>query len=160
MEKGPEEVPAGATSSEPAGGAPEAQQQFAGFWIRLVALLVDEVLLNVVSTVLFSAAGLGGLPWPPQSPLNVYNLVGLLLSLAYYGGFWTWRGQTPGKMLVGVKIVKTNGSPLGLSDSVIRYVGYIVSSITLGLGYLWVAFDQRKQGFHDKIASTYVIKQR
>lgn len=158
MEKGPEHQ----TLSSPetgTGQAPEAQPHFAGFWIRLVAFLVDEVLLNVASTIIRYAAGLG-LPWGQATPLDAFNVIGLLLDLAYYGGFWTWRGQTPGLMLVGIKIVKTDGSPLGLGDSLIRYVGYIVSGITLGLGFLWIAFDRRKQGFHDKIASTYVVKQR
>ncbi len=135
----------------------EAEVRYAGFWIRLVAFIVDAILVQIVGTLAMRGAGL-------QQPLDGslmptrYYVLSLAIDLVYYTGFWAWRGQTPGKMLLGLKIVKANGSNLGIGDSIIRYVGYLVSWITIGIGYLWIAFDHHKQGFHDKMASTYVIR--
>jgi uncharacterized RDD family membrane protein YckC len=88
----------------------------------------------------------------------VSNLVSTLITIAYYVVFWTWRGQTPGKMAAGVKVIRTDGSNITLGYALLRYLGYIVSGIMLGIGFLWIAFDPRKQGIHDKIADTYVVK--
>lgn len=73
-------------------------------------------------------------------------------------GFWTWRQATPGKMAIKSKIVDaiTGGKPT-LKQWILRYIGYYVSLIPFGLGYFWVAFDKRKQGWHDKIAGTLVV---
>ena len=74
-------------------------------------------------------------------------------------GFWTWRQATPGKMAIRVKIVDaTTGEKPSMKQWIIRYIGYFVSAIPLGLGYIWVAFDKRKQGWHDKMAGTIVIQ--
>jgi uncharacterized RDD family membrane protein YckC len=73
--------------------------------------------------------------------------------------FWRRTLATPGKMVIGAQIVdaRTLGKPT-LRQLVIRYLGYYVSTIPLGLGLLWVAFDPRKQGWHDKMANTVVIR--
>ena len=86
-------------------------------------------------------------------------LVETLLFTIIIIGFWMWKSATPGKMLVSALIVdaKTLGMP-SAGQFVVRYVGYIVSSLLFGLGFLWVAFDRRKQGWHDKMAGTVVIK--
>ena len=75
--------------------------------------------------------------------------------------FWIYRQATPGKMAIGAKIVdaKTLGKP-AKGQLVIRYLGYYVSIIPLMLGILWVGFDARKQGWHDKIAGTLVVRSR
>jgi uncharacterized RDD family membrane protein YckC len=73
-------------------------------------------------------------------------------------GFLGWRGQTPGKMIVGIKVLRTDKKPLTLRDSALRYCGYLVSVISLFVGFIWVAFDKKKQGLHDKIADTCVVK--
>ncbi len=121
---------------------------YAGFWRRLVAVIVDAIILGVVQGILVLATGL--------APAGIYlvNVTGI----AYYIGFWAWRGQTPGKMALGVKIVRADGSPIGFGRSILRYIGYIASAIILGIGFLMIAFDRRKQGLHDKIAGTYVVR--
>ena len=73
-------------------------------------------------------------------------------------GFWTWKGQTPGKMLFKMRIIKKDGSPIGLQDSILRFVGQIVAIALCFLGFLMIAWDKRKQGLHDKIAGTYVVR--
>jgi uncharacterized RDD family membrane protein YckC len=148
-----------------------AGYQFAGFWRRLVAYLIDDALLtglyyclegfgviNVIAHAMGYVAGryFRTVGPPPAVPL----LSGLLLlvDIVYRVGFWTWRGQTPGKMLLGIKIVKTDGTPVTFGKALVRYVGTWISGLALCLGYLWVGFDSRKQGWHDKIAGTYVVR--
>ena len=105
--------------------------EYAGFWIRLAAWLIDVVLLSIIS-------------W------GIVNVV-------YFIGLWAWRGQTLGQMVVNVKVVRADGEPVDLRTAVLRFLGYIVCVLTLGIGFLVAAFDDRKQGLHDKIANTYVV---
>lgn len=73
--------------------------------------------------------------------------------------FWFWKQATPGKMLLAAKIVdeKTGGEP-SIEQYLIRYIGYVVSIVPLFLGVIWVAFDSKKQGWHDKMAGTVVVR--
>lgn len=73
--------------------------------------------------------------------------------------FWLKFAATPGKMVLGVKVVDAvTGENISLRQSIIRYIGYFVSTIPLLLGIIWVAFDKRKQGWHDKMAGTAVVR--
>ena len=122
-----------------------------GFGRRFVAFIIDVVLLGVINQVVASAVG-GG------DPTAVSGLT-TLIGIAYVVGLWTyWGGQTVGKKAMGIKIVKADGSAFGLVPAIIRYVGYIISAIVLLLGFIWILFDPNKQGWHDKIAGTYVVK--
>lgn len=107
------------------------QQRYAGFWIRFLAWFVDVILLSFIS-------------WA-------------LVNVIYFIGLWTWRGQTLGQIVVNVQVVRTDGTPVDLRTAILRFLGYIVCYLTLGIGFLIIAFDERKQGLHDKIAGTYVI---
>jgi uncharacterized RDD family membrane protein YckC len=171
----------------PAGPAPGFQ--YAGFWIRLVAYLIDSIPLLIVGVLLFAPAFANmadtfrDLPVPPRGAeydsaayqayqaavmqrfnevfAPLYPLYGLweLITIVYFVGFWTWRGQTPGMILLGLRVAReTDGASPGLARSILRYVGYFVSQIPLFLGFIWVAFDSRKQGWHDKIAGTVVVR--
>jgi uncharacterized RDD family membrane protein YckC len=122
--------------------------EYAGFWIRLGAGVIDLLILGSFTAVpayFFSSPAI----WMPT---------GFVVSIVYWMGFWIWRGQTPGKMAVGVKVIRTDSSPVKWQCAVRRCLGYFVSTLTLFLGFIWVAFDGRKQGVHDKIADTYVVK--
>lgn len=112
----------------------QVEMEYAGFWIRLVGWLIDVILLSIVS-------------WG-------------IVNVAYFIGFWAWRGQTLGQIVANVQVVRTDGKPVDLRTAVLRFLGYIVCALTLGIGFLMVAFDVRKQGLHDKIADTYVIPVR
>ncbi len=139
--------------------------EYAGFWIRLGAFIIDGIALAVINfaiTVLFRVSSIA-LPivfmrhiFLPH--LGIWSFIGLVVEIAYFAGFWVWRGQTPGKMAAGVKIIRKDGSPLTWGCALLRYLGYIVSMMTLFIGFIWIAFDSRKQGIHDKIADTYVVK--
>jgi len=126
----------------------EIKGEYAGFWRRFVAWIIDGILLGAVSGILMFII----------SAQQTASWLGSVIGIVYIVGFWTWRGQTPGKMVMGVKIIKTDGSPIGIGRAILRYIGYLVSAIIIFIGYLMIAWDGRKQGLHDKIAGTYVVK--
>ncbi|HEV2013385.1 MAG TPA: RDD family protein [Candidatus Dormibacteraeota bacterium] len=125
----------------------------AGFWIRFLAIFVDGIIIGIVNSAL--AAGLS---------LNTNGRSGLqiLLGLVYYVYFWSsnspWPGQTIGNKLLNIRVIRTNGSDLTISQALIRYVGLFISIAVIFIGVIWAAFDPNKQGWHDKIADTYVIR--
>ena len=88
------------------------------------------------------------------------NGLNTLVGLAYTLYFWSsyGHGQTIGNRIMKIRVVKTDGTELTLMDAFIRYVGFVISCIAIFIGLIWVAFDPNKQGWHDKIASTYVVK--
>jgi len=138
----------------------------AGFWVRLVAALVDWVLVTgletILSLLLFAAAMLitGGRGSDMQAVQAMMAWsVGPILGVAYYVGFIGYCGQTPGKMAIRVKVVRSDGEPVGYGRALLREtLGKFLSGLILGIGYLMIAFDEQKQGLHDKIADTYVVK--
>jgi len=122
--------------------------EYAGFWVRLGAGVIDFLTLGfmvMIIAYLFLAPA-------------IWVTSGLVVSVAYFVGFWIWRGQTPGKMALGIKVIRTDSSPVKWQCALCRFLGYIVSALTLFIGFIWVAFDGHKQGLHDKIADTYVVK--
>jgi uncharacterized RDD family membrane protein YckC len=129
----------------------------AGFGIRFLAFLVDEMILGIPLL-------LGGLAWmtsgavsPAPYQLIAASSVYSLLCLLYYIYFWGARGATPGKSLLGLTVVTESGeTPIGYGRAVLRLVGYAVSSFLLGLGFLLIAFSPDRRGLHDRIAGTRV----
>jgi uncharacterized RDD family membrane protein YckC len=122
--------------------------EYAGFWVRLGAAVIDLIILGSMGGIILFGSGSPGLLF----------IGGFMVSVAYFVGFWIWRGQTPGKMALGIKVIRTDSSPVKWQYALCRFLGYIVSVLTLFIGFIWVAFDGRKQGVHDKIADTYVVK--
>ena len=142
------------------------QIQSAGFWRRLAAFALDSLMIALISTALIvSLFGLEFLQQLQQAKaLGEYDWRILALEQGLPAiwaiGFWCLWMATPGKLLMDVRIVDANSiGPARLSQLVIRYLGYILSSLPLGLGFLWIAFDKRKQGWHDKLSKTRVIMQ-
>ena len=123
-----------------------------GFWVRVVATIIDAIILGIISSVL-NAILFGG---DPVRGNGLNTLVGL----AYVMYFWSsyGHGQTVGNRIMKIRVVKTDGSELSLMEAFIRYVGLVVSFICLFIGVIWVAFDANKQGWHDKIGNTYVVR--
>lgn len=82
-----------------------------------------------------------------------------MLSLLYFSLFWSWLGggQTVGMRFLGLRVVGTDSQPIGYGTALIRWLGLVVSFSVFCLGVIWVAFDPKKQGWHDKLASTYVV---
>lgn len=114
---------------------------------RFIALIIDGIILGIVGGLLvgFSRDVGGGLSF--------------VIGLIYYWYFWSRRsGQSPGKSVMNIRVIKVDGSPLSDTDAILRYIGYFINSALLGLGWLWAFFDSNQQGLHDKIVSTYVVK--
>jgi uncharacterized RDD family membrane protein YckC len=87
----------------------------------------------------------------------LFNLLYLFMCMAYFTYFHGICGKTPGKMVFGLKVIRETGEPLTFGTAFLRWIGYFVSSLPLNLGFIWIAFDRKKQGFHDKLAGTVVI---
>lgn len=148
--------------------------RYAGFWIRFVASLIDTILTTlIVGPLLWKIYGRGYFqPYVDlfQGKLDVQAdrpmfagpadvLLSLVLPAVGIVIFWIARQATPGKMALSLKIVDANSlaAPSSL-QAIGRYLGYYASMFGLMLGFLWVAFDPRKQGWHDKLARTVVIR--
>ena len=138
--------------------------QYAGFWVRVGASLIDTILLALVTTPLLVAIyGWAGLDYGYAvcSTGFVDILVTWILPVVAVIWFWVKKQATPGKLLLSLRVVDAKtGRSLTVGQSVARYLGYIVSTIPFGLGLLWVGFDSKKQGWHDKIAGTVVVRNR
>ena len=80
-----------------------------------------------------------------------------ILMILYFVGFWSLTGRTPGKWVLGLRVVGPDGEPPRLSRSLIRLLGYAISALALWLGYLWVLVDDDRQGWHDHMARTWVV---
>jgi uncharacterized RDD family membrane protein YckC len=139
--------------------------QVVGFGRRLVAYLIDTILLSIVGLCLGFGAGVIAVGMASVEGSNdtvvAFDLcvrcLGFLINGVYFVAFWATTGQTLGKMVMGIKVISLDGSPVSWGKALLRYVGYIVSSLALLIGFIWAAFDQRRQGWHDKIAGTYVV---
>jgi uncharacterized RDD family membrane protein YckC len=134
--------------------------EYAGFWIRTAAALIDTLCLMFLIGSLLTLI-YGKMYW--SSDLLVQGTWDILLSYVLPAmvivAFWMYRSATPGKMAMNLTIVdaKTGGRPSTL-QFVGRYFGYFVSVLPLMLGIIWVGIDKRKQGWHDKMAGTVVIR--
>ena len=135
---------------------------YVGFWARVTASLVDTVLLCIILYPVLTLI-YGREYWTSASlirgPADLV-LQWVLPPLAIIA-FWIARQATPGKMVIRAKIVDAEtGAPLTRGQAIGRYLGYYVSLFGLGLGFFWVGWDKRKQGWHDKLAGTVVIRPR
>ena len=139
-----------------------SQPEYVGFWARVGASIIDSILMAIILVPFARLFGVGmdiesALRF--DSPANIM-VNGILPAIAVIL-FWMYRQATPGKMLIGAKIVdeKTLGKP-STGQLIGRYFAYYLSTIVLLLGFFWVGFDARKQGWHDKLAGTVVVRQR
>ncbi len=133
--------------------------EYAGFWIRLGAGVIDVIIIALFLFALYRLV----LEFTTLTTFWILSYfatscVAWFIIIVYFTGFWAWRGQTPGKMIMGIKIIRTDSSPLTLTYALLRFTGYILCIFTIGIGFVWVGFDKKKQGLHDKIADTYVVK--
>jgi len=130
--------------------------EYAGFWRRVAASLIDTILMVIVLALLAVPLSLLGMPIMVghTGSFLITDIIPMVIVVA----FWLKLGATPGKQLLDCKIVDArSGQPLRLGQSVLRYLGYILSTLPLFLGFFWVGWSRRKQGFHDYIAGTVVI---
>ena len=138
----------------------EATQDYVGFSARFGAAIVDAILVTlIILPALYLIYGReiidsDKLLLGPADFVISYVLpaIGTIL-------FWLRKRATPGKMLIEAEIVdERTGTTISTGQAVLRYIFYFVSALPLFLGYIWVAFDPKKQAWHDKIAGTVVVK--
>lgn len=136
--------------------------EYVGFWPRVGASLIDTVLVVMICWPLATLV-YGWEYWTSDAfikgPVDV--LLTWVMPAAAIVLFWIYRQATPGKMAIGARIVDAEtGEPPSTGRLIVRYLGYFVSTIPFCLGFLWVAFDPRKQGWHDKMAGTVVVRSK
>ena len=136
--------------------------QYVGFWIRFAASLIDTLLLMLIIFPLMYAV-MGASAFDPEASSEAVGFMSIfinyILPILAVMTFWLLKSATPGKMLFQATIVdaKTGKKP-STGQFFGRYFAYFLSGIPLGLGYFWVIWDKRKQGWHDKLAGTVVVR--
>jgi uncharacterized RDD family membrane protein YckC len=149
------------------GGQAIGARRYAGFWIRFVAWLIDAVIVTIVgfiinlplrmlasykllndpATIFSAGAGI----------LGLVTLINLLLWFAYTVYFISTRGATPGKLILGLKIVRSDGSPVTAGRAIGRGFGWLLSYFTILIGFIIAGFDSQKRALHDHLCDTRVI---
>jgi uncharacterized RDD family membrane protein YckC len=171
------------TTTGPGGPAPG--WEYAGFWIRAVAYVLDGIILGIVTTVLwfvviavagaigFGAAATSGVGADGTLTESEVAVIGvgifaaimflvvmtLVVTVLYFVLFWVKRGGTLGQTLLGMRIAReADGAPIGWGTAIVRYVMMLISFWIFYLGVIWVAFEPRKRGWHDMVAGTVVVR--
>lgn len=148
--------------------------RYGGFFRRTAAFLADQVVLAVFYGIIFFISvrilGIEGVSWlnladstEEAGGLRLfasYEGMTLILNMAYFTYFHGTLGRTPGKRLFGLRVLRPDGLPITPGTAFLRWAGYAVSFLPFLLGFVWVAVDRRKQGWHDKIAGTVVVRER
>lgn len=148
--------------------------RYGGFWRRASAFLIDQVILYGIYFVFFLLGLLsyasghmthsdlfspGASPFMSSWFMATYWGAVVMVTALYFTCFVAVAGQTPGKMILGLKVLPAENGIMTFGTAFLRWVGYIVSSFFFYLGFIWIAFDSRKQGWHDKIAGTVVVRE-
>lgn len=143
----------------------------AGFFSRAEAFIIDLIILGVVNLVgstfvqamirFFRLTDLVNTVLDAlenaTTQIAVGSVVITLVVIGYFTFFWTLVGFTPGKAILGLRVVKRNGEKISFFRALVRFFSYWISAIPLFLGYFWVLWDSKRQAWHDKIAGTQVI---
>jgi uncharacterized RDD family membrane protein YckC len=152
------------------------QTTYAGFWIRVVARLLDSLILGIPFSVIFvifaTAAGVfsstansndsnaqSGAALLFGGAFVLVYLLALAVTFGYWIYFWGKTGETIGMRLLRLRIIDANtGTPIGYGRAAIRLLMSFINTWACYLGWIWVAFDPRKQGWHDKVANSVVVR--
>ena len=126
------------------------QFRFAGFWIRLIAFLIDILIVGTPLLIF----GYGSAFFTHKQILFWISLIITFSVIIFMNGK---LGGSPGKLLIGLNVVDEKGEYIGIKIALLRYIGYLLSIATMGIGYIMIMFTDKKQGLHDRLAKTYVI---
>lgn len=138
-------------------------RRYAGFWIRFAALFVDGLILAVAGALAALPLGLNTAGDGPEAIIAMFtsfgvsSLINMAIGVAYYAYFLTQNGATPGKMVFGLQVIRSDGSGLTVGRAIARYFAPTLSGLILFIGYLMAAFDAEKRTLHDHICDTRVI---
>jgi len=142
-----------------------------GFWQRYMAFAIDSLILFLVMAI-FIILGLVALEWgnvggravpilrQVRIILPIFFPLGFVLGMAYFTAFHGAGGQTIGKMIFGLRVVRTNGQPLSFLQALGRALSYTVSALPLFLGFYWAGITAKKRAWHDWIADTMVVREQ
>ena len=125
----------------------------AGWGTRALAILIDAIGIGILAGAVSAILG-------RDTQSTQYQGLSVLFQAVYFTYFWSaaGKGQTLGSRALNIRVVKTDGSYLDYPGAFLRYIGFVVSCVVVFLGVIWAAFDAQKQGWHYKIACTYVVK--
>jgi uncharacterized RDD family membrane protein YckC len=149
----------------PAGPVPGLQ--YAGFWIRLASYVIDVLPISIAGAVLNVSLGTGirctfdsnNVYQCSSGTGSVGTWLGFLVLGVYWVVTWTTLGASLGQKALGMRVVNAqNGEQIDVGKALLRFVGFVISFIPLFIGLIWAGFDPRKQGWHDKIANTFVVR--
>ncbi|MCL5766945.1 RDD family protein [Acinetobacter sp. ANC5681] len=132
--------------------------EYAGFWLRFLASIIDSIILIVALIPIMmiiapnAASGFTGWTWS--------DWLGQIIGAVFYIVCWVKFAGTPGKRLLRLKVLdEKTGENLTVGQAILRYIGYFPSTLVFFLGFIWIAFDSKKQGWHDKIAKSVVVRE-
>jgi len=142
---------------------------YGGFWMRVLAYIVDGIVLNIAFGIIGAVVGISLIPADPakidpiefMANMGSFQLVAVVVTWLYFALMESSpRGATVGKMVVGLRVVDEQGNRLSFLRATGRFFAKFISAVILMIGFLMVAFDDRKRGLHDIIAGTLVVKTR
>ncbi|MFZ4412628.1 MAG: RDD family protein [Bacteroidales bacterium] len=151
--------------------------EYAGFWLRFVAIIIDGIIIGIAQTILISPilalAGISIFKFSTNSLSDVETigaigalvgiltlavLVGTVAKWLYFALMESYRGATIGKMAMGIKVTDMEGNQINFLRATGRYFGKIVSGMILLIGYIMAGFTEKKQALHDIMANCLVVK--
>ncbi|WP_278397225.1 RDD family protein [Acinetobacter venetianus] len=139
--------------------------EYAGFWIRVCAAIIDSIIIIIAMIPLTMIFG-GGETTASTNGFSTFQFKTTadwfwqILTAIFYIFCWIKFAGTPGKRLLRLKVLdEQTGNHVTVGQGIIRYIGYIPATLVLFIGLIWVAFDPKKQGWHDKMAKTVVVKE-
>ena len=134
-------------------------ENYAGFWIRVGAYFIDVIILIIGNFAIYALFGLSFIDSTQDPSYGLADLLSFIAGLAYFVGFNSSAMQgTPGKRALGLIVTDAQGNRISVLRALGRYFAKILSGIILLIGYIMVAFTERKQGLHDMIAGTLVLR--
>jgi uncharacterized RDD family membrane protein YckC len=135
--------------------------RYGGFWIRGVALMIDGIGFTTVwLLIVYLIFGTVIQTQPGLARFIIQEVVSTGIGVAYYVVFWSRFGATPGQMALGLKVVTPDGNRISVGRAIGRYFALLLSSLTLGIGFMMAGWDSEKRALHDRIAGTRVIRTR
>jgi uncharacterized RDD family membrane protein YckC len=152
---------------DPDASPPNLIGHYTGLFTRLFAFVIDAFIIAIAlaiipwfMNILVKSTGIGVFTtrWTSLvQPLLASGIFAIIFTYIYYAFFWFLAGMTIGDAVMGFRIVRTNGKRVGPIRSLIRLIGYAICMIPFGLGFFWILIDDRRQGWHDKLAGTFAV---
>jgi uncharacterized RDD family membrane protein YckC len=152
---------------DPDASPPNLLGHYAGLFTRMIAFVIDALVIAIaiaiipwMGQILLNSIGIGSFTtrWMEGvQRLMASGIFAAFFMYAYYAFFWYFAGMTIGDAVLGIRIVRTNGKRIGPFRTLIRLIGYVIALIPFGLGFFWILIDNRRQGWHDKLAGTFAV---